>query len=82
MKNFHVLLQTLIDNEAKPNSILCFCRDLYEYKQAEFSYKEAPTRAVQRKCYKEVAKHHANVRDWLVTLRLDSAYKPEDFIDE
>lgn len=82
MKNFHVLLQTLIDNEAKPNSILCFCRDLYEYKQAELIYREAPTRAVQRKCYKEVVKHHANVRDWLVTLRLDSAYKPEDFIEE
>lgn len=82
MKNFHVLLQTLIDNEAKPNSILCFCRDLYEFKQAAFNYENAPSRAIQRKQYKDYTTRHSLVRDWLVTFRLDGTYKPEDFIDD
>lgn len=82
MKNFHVLLQTLIDNEAKPNSILCFCRDLYEYKHAQYNYNEAPTKAIQRHRYDVLARHHSYVRDWLKTFNLEDKYKPEDFIDE
>lgn len=82
MKNFIVLLQALIDNEAKPNSILCFCKDLYEYKEAAFRYENAATRAIQRNRYDDYARHHSYVRDWLVTFGVDSTYRPEDFIED
>ena len=82
MKNFIVLLQALIDNEAKPNSIINFCTDLYEYKQAAFRYENAPTRAIQRKRYEDYARHHSYVRDWLVTFGVDSTYRPEDFLED
>ena len=82
MKNFHVLLQTLIDTSAKPNSILCFCRDLYEYKQAQYNYKNTPSKAVQSVRYDILASQYSLVRDWLKTFNLEDKYKPEDFIDE
>lgn len=82
MKNFIVLLQSLIDNQAKPNSILCFCRDLYEYKHAQFNYKNAPSKATKRVRYDILATHYSIVRDWLKTFRLNDKYKPEDFIED
>lgn len=81
MKNFNVLLQTLIDNNAKPNSILCFCRDLYEYKHAQHNYKNSPSKAVQCVRYNILASQYSLVRDWLKTFHLDDKYKPEDFIE-
>lgn len=82
MRDLNVLLQRLIDSKTKPNSILCFCKDLYEFKEAAFNYENAPSRAIQRKRYKDYTTRHSLVRDWLVTFRLDSTYIPEDFIDD
>ena len=82
MKNFYVLLQKLIDTEAKPNSILCFCRDLYEYKHAKWRYDNAPTKAMQRARYDDYARHHANVKDWLRTFNLDDIYEPDNIIGD
>lgn len=82
MKNFYILMQTLIDNEVKPNSMLCFCRDLYEYKKARYEYFNAPSKAIKKGRYCDYHKYQARVKDWLKTFRIDAIYKPEDFNDE
>ena len=82
MKNLTDLLQRLDDNGAKPNSILCFFRDLYEYELAYYKFESAPTKGRQREYYNDYARRRADVRDWLETFHLDDTYKPEDFIEQ
>lgn len=82
MKRFYQLLQTLIDSKAKPNSIIGFCKDLYDYKHAQHNYENAPTRAIQRARYDVLARYHFYVNDWLRTFKLEDKYKPEDFLED
>lgn len=82
MRNFHILLQKLINRETKPNSILCFCKDLYEYKRAQYEYYNAPSKAIENARYCDYHKYQALVKDWLKTFHLADKYKPEDFLDE
>lgn len=82
MRDFKILLQRLIDSETKSNSILGFCRDVYEFKKAYFEYHNAPSKSARMMRYSNYTWYENCIKDWLKTFHLQDKYIPQDFIDE
>lgn len=82
MKNFIVFLQRLIDSEVKPSSIIGFCKELYDFKEAKFIFNNASSIAIKRKCIADYNKQYEYIKDWLRVFNLEDTYKPEDFLDD
>lgn len=82
MNIFYQLLQTLLTNEVKPSSIIGFCRELYDFKEAKFRFDNAPSKAIKRARLADYDRQYEYIKDWLRVFHLEDTYKPEDFIED